>query len=75
MSAAGTPQGPGAQQGDWVEVSGIPGKRSRRGQVVEVLGDPGHEHYRVRWEEQRESLLYPGEGVHVLRDDELGAAG
>ena len=49
--------------GDWVEVRGLHGQASRRGQIVEVLGREGHEHYRVRWEEQRESILYPADGV------------
>jgi len=24
-----------------------------------VLGEPGYEHYRVRWEADRESVFYP----------------
>jgi uncharacterized protein DUF1918 len=53
--------------GDWVEIAGIPGAPGRRGQVVEVLGAHGHEHYRIRWDEQHESLHYPADGsLHVM---------
>ena len=52
--------------GDWLEVHGPAGKPSRRGQVLEVLGRPGHEHYRVRWDEKHESIFYPSGGVIVL---------
>ena len=54
-----------AQVGDWIEVDGLPGRPPRRGQVTEVLGAAGHEHYRVRWDERHESLFFPTEGVHV----------
>lgn len=50
--------------GDWIVQEGrsleLPG---RRGQILEVLGSPGHEHYRVRWDEQHESIVYPAGGV------------
>ena len=55
-----------AHKGDWIEVSGLPGRPARRGQVTEVLGAGEHEHYRVRWDEQHESLFYPTEGVHLV---------
>jgi Domain of unknown function (DUF1918) len=53
--------------GDWVEVHGPSGKRSRRGQITEVLGAAGREHYRVRWDEQHESIFYPAAGVVILQ--------
>ncbi len=55
----------GAHVGDWVETRGLHGQSSRRGQIVELLGGEGHEHYRVRWDEQHESILYPADGVIV----------
>ena len=55
-----------AQTGDWLEVSGLPGAIPRRGQILEVLGHPGHSHYRVRWDEEHESLFYPTEGVTIV---------
>ena len=56
----------GARVGDWVQAHGLPGQSSRRGQIVEVLGVGEHEHYRVRWDEQHESLLYPADGVVII---------
>ena len=52
--------------GDWIEARGLPGYPSRRGEIEELLGQPGHEHYRVRWDEQHESIVYPADGVIVL---------
>jgi hypothetical protein len=62
-----------AQPGDWVHVRGISGQSGREGQILEVLGRKGHEHYRVRWDEQHESILFPADGVtfssgHTHRD-------
>ena len=39
--------------------------RRGRGKVVELLGSAGHQHYRVRWDNQRESIVYPSDGVVV----------
>lgn len=55
-----------AQAGDWIEVDGLPGCAPRRGQILEVLGASGHEHYRVRWDEQHESIFFPTEGTAVI---------
>lgn len=55
-----------AHAGDWIEVHGLPGLPPRRGLVEEILGGPGHERYRVRWDEQHESIFYPTEGTVVL---------
>lgn len=52
--------------GDWIEAHGLPGRPSRRGEIVELLGRPGHQHYRVRWDEQHESIVYPADGVIVV---------
>ena len=54
-----------AAAGDWVEAQGLPGQSSRRGQIMEVFGAGDHEHYRVRWDERHESILYPADGVIV----------
>lgn len=55
-----------ARPGDWIEAQGLPGRPSRRGQIVEILGAPGHERYLVRWDEQHESICYPTDGVLLL---------
>jgi Domain of unknown function (DUF1918) len=54
---------------DWIETRGVHGEQARRGQIIEVLGREGHEHYRVRWDEQHESLLYPADGVIITPAD------
>src|SRR4029079_1652670 len=42
--------------GEWIEVS-APGRGlPHRGQIIEVLGGPRHEHYRVRWTDDHESI-------------------
>ena len=51
--------------GDWIEAHGVPGRPSRRGQIVELLGRDQHEHYRVRWDEQHESIVYPADGIVI----------
>lgn len=56
----------GAHTGDWIEVAGLPGKPPRRGQILEVLGAAGHEHYRVRWDEQHVSIFFPTEGARIV---------
>ena len=58
----------GARAGDWIETRGLHRQASRRGEIVEVLGREGHEHYRVRWDEQHESIVYPADGVIVTPD-------
>ena len=55
-----------ARVGDWLEARGIHGEPPRRGEIVEMLGEPGHEHYRVRWDEQHESIVYPADGVNIV---------
>jgi hypothetical protein len=63
MSAKNTPAA--VRVGDWLEARGIHGEPARRGQIVEILGEPGHEHYKVHWDEQHESIVYPADGVHI----------
>jgi Domain of unknown function (DUF1918) len=48
-----------ARVGDAVEVKGLPGNPGKRGQILEVLGTGEHIHFRVRWEDEHESLLVP----------------
>jgi hypothetical protein len=63
-----------AQVGDWIEIHGhAQGEPPRTALVLEVLGTPGNEHYRVRWDEEHESILYPGPDA-VIRPREEGAS-
>jgi hypothetical protein len=62
------------QPGDVVKTSGRHvGDAGRTGEIVSVLGEEDHLHYLVRWEDGRESILYPGEGTTV--QPSAGAAG
>ncbi len=58
-----------ARAGDWLQVSGPPGSPGRRGQILEVLGATGHVHFRMRWDEEHESIFYPADGVVILPRD------
>jgi hypothetical protein len=51
--------------GDRIDARGLHGQPSRRGQIVELLGHVGHEHYRVQWDEQHESIVYPADGIII----------
>jgi hypothetical protein len=35
----------------------------REGEILEVLGDPGHPHFSVRWDDGHESIFYPAHDV------------
>jgi Domain of unknown function (DUF1918) len=41
------------------------GEAERTGEVLEVLGEPGHEHFRVRWQDGHESFFYPSSDAIV----------
>jgi hypothetical protein len=55
-----------ARVGDAVEVKGLPGKPAKRGQILEVLGAGEHVHFRVRWEDEHESLVFATEGETLI---------
>ena len=51
---------PRAQVGDLVIVEGHRiGEARRIGEILEVLGEARHEHYRVRWDDGHESVFHP----------------
>lgn len=55
-----------AHVGDWIEERGLHGQPARRGEIIELLGRNRHERYRVRWDEQHESIVYPADGVIII---------
>ena len=60
-----------AKPGDIVEVVGHRlGDAARYGEILEVLGEPKHPHFRVRWEDGRQSLLYAGSDIVISRPTE-----
>lgn len=55
-----------AKPGDVVVVHGhTTGDPGRTGVIMEVLGSGEHEHFRVRWDEEHESLYWPGSDATV----------
>jgi hypothetical protein len=61
-----TKQSERPRAGDVVEISGHRlGDVPRIGEILEVTGEPGHEHFRVRWEDGHESLVYPSSDAVV----------
>lgn len=56
-----------ARVGDEVSVESHRLRGARRlGRILEVLGQPGHEYYRVRWDDGRETVLHPGPDAVVV---------
>lgn len=56
------------RRGDVVEVAGHGvGRAGRSGEILEVLGARAHRHYRVRWDDGRVSLYYPGSDAVIRR--------
>ncbi len=54
------------QPGDVIAIHGHRvGEAERTGEVLEVLGESGHEHFRVRWEDGHESVFYPSSDAIV----------
>lgn len=49
-----------------IEVHDISGNVKREGEIVEVLGSAGHEHYHVRWTNGHESIHYPADGTRIF---------
>ena len=37
----------------------------RTGEILEVLGESGHEHYRVRWDDGAETVFYPSNDARI----------
>ncbi len=52
--------------GDLVVITGHRvGEQEQVGEILEVIGDPAHERYRVRWDDGRESVFYPGSDATI----------
>ena len=41
----------------------------RRGRIVEVIGSGEREHYRVLWEDEHESLYFPGPDARLVHSN------
>ena len=49
------------------------GHSERVGEILEVLGQPDHVHYRVRWEAGNETVLYPSSDATIRPARRRGA--
>jgi hypothetical protein len=57
-----------AQVGDLVVITGHRvGDAEQTGEILEVLGEPPHERYRVRWGDDHESIFFPGSDATIRR--------
>ncbi len=55
-----------AETGDILVIAGHRvGEAERAGEILDVLGEAGHRHYRVRWDDGHESVFYPGNDATV----------
>lgn len=41
------------------------GEPHRTGEILEILGEPGHAHYRIRREDGSETILHPSNDAKV----------
>ena len=61
-------QGKPVRAGDEIVITGhAVGDAPRTAVILEVLGEPEHQRFRVRWEDGHESIFFPGEDAVVHR--------
>jgi hypothetical protein len=57
-----------AHVGDIIEIHGHRvGEVARAGEILEVIGESEHQHFRVLWEDGRESIFYPSSDASIRR--------
>jgi hypothetical protein len=62
------------QAGDEIVITGhAVGDASRTAVILEVLGEPEHQRFRVRWEDGHESIFFPAGDAVVHRPAKRGA--
>lgn len=55
-----------ARVGDRIAISGHKvGDAVRSGEIVAIVAGDGRPHYRVRWEDGHESVVYPGSDTAI----------
>jgi hypothetical protein len=61
-------KGKPARVGDEILITGHSvGDSPRTAEILEVLGEPGHERFRVRWEDGHESIFFPADDATIRR--------
>ena len=53
---------------DSVEVAG----HKREGEILDVIEHEGLEHYKVRWDDGKETIFFPGADAHVVHTRRAG---
>jgi ribosomal protein S6--L-glutamate ligase len=72
---AKTVKGKMPRPGDEIVITGHSvGDAPRTALILEVLGEPGHERFHVRWEDGHESIYFPADDATVHRRSRKGAA-
>jgi [lysine-biosynthesis-protein LysW]--L-2-aminoadipate ligase len=70
-----TVQGKPARVGDEIVITGHSvGDAPRTAEILEVLGEPGRERFRVRWEDGHESIFFPADDAIIRRPKRTKAA-
>jgi hypothetical protein len=60
-----------AKAGDLVTITGHQvGDHARLGEILEVIGDREHVRLRARWEEDRETLFFPGSDASLQHSEQ-----
>ena len=63
-----TVQGKPARVGDEIVITGHSvGDSPRTAEILEILGESGHERFRVRWEDGHESIFFPADDATIHR--------
>ena len=56
-----------ASRGDLLVIQGHQvGGATRTGEILEVMGAARSEHYRVRWEDGHETIVYPSSDARIV---------
>lgn len=58
--------------GDWIEERTTDGP-PQRGLIIEVLGHPGHRHYRVEWDEEHTVVHFPSPTARIIPQGSAGS--
>jgi uncharacterized protein DUF1918 len=64
-----------AEAGDLIVIAGHHVREAERiGEILEVLGELPHESYRVRWDDDRESVFRPGSDATIKHSTRRSAS-
>lgn len=70
VAMAKTVHGKPARPGDEIVITGHSvGEAPKTAVILEVLGEPDHVRFRVRWEDGHESIFFPGEDAVIRRPE------